>query len=154
MGHAFSMKDLEPLIREAMEKNFTFTMMPKGTSMLPLIREGLDSVILSPLPEEIKAGDVILYKRENGQFVLHRVMKVTHGSYIMCGDNQVIFEKGILRRNMIALATGMIRENKEITFSDNREYSLYTQKILKAKKLKNLLHRIKAVIKKLLRKQK
>ena len=151
MAIQFSMADLEPLIREVIDKGGTFTMMPRGTSMLPLIRQGKDSVILSPLKEETLPGDVVLYKRDNGQFVLHRVMMAKNGVYTMCGDNQVVFEKGIENRHLIAIASGIIRDGKEITFSENEKYLSYTKKILSEKKRKNLFYRIRKPIKKLLK---
>ncbi len=151
MAKQFSMADLEPLIREALEKGGTFTMMPRGTSMLPLLREGKDSVILSPLEDEIFPGDIILYKRDSGQFVLHRVIKENKGSYIMCGDNQVVFEKGIRRHHMIALATGIIRDEIEVTLSENSEYLSYVKRLIPEKKRKNLLYLLKQQVKKLLK---
>ena len=151
MAKQFSMADLEPLIREVISKGGDFTMIPRGTSMLPLIREGLDSVILSPLKEKIKAGDVVLYKRDSGQFVLHRVMKVKSDSYVMCGDNQVIFEKGITDKHMIALVTAIIRDGEEIVFSENEEYLSYTKKTLSEKKKKNFIFLTKHRVKKLLK---
>lgn len=151
MAIQFSMADLEPLIREVIDKGGTFTMMPRGTSMLPLIRQGKDSVILSPLKEETLPGDVVLYKRDNGQFVLHRVMLAKNGVYTMCGDNQVVFEKGIENRHLIAVASGIIRDGEEITFSENEKYLSYTKKILSEKKRKNLFYRIRKPIKKLLK---
>ena len=151
MTKKFSMADLEPLISEVLSKGGTFTMLPRGTSMLPLIREGLDSVILSPLPDKILSGDIILYKRDSGQFVLHRVMKAKNGSFTMCGDNQVVFEKGITRQNMIALASGIIRDDEEITFSENEDYLAYTKKLLSDKKKQNMIFLFKHYIKKSLK---
>lgn len=151
MTKKFSMADLEPLIFEVLSKGGTFTMLPRGTSMLPLIREGLDSVILSPLPDKILSGDIILYKRDSGQFVLHRVMKAKNGSFTMCGDNQVVFEKGITRQNMIALASGIIRDDEEITFSENEDYLAYTKKLLSDKKKQNMIFLFKHYIKKSLK---
>ncbi|MBR6719827.1 MAG: S24/S26 family peptidase [Clostridia bacterium] len=152
MGISFSMKDLEPLIRETLENGYTFPMMPRGTSMLPLIREGYDSVILSPLPDEVKAGDIILYKRDDGKFVLHRVIRKERNAYTMCGDNQTVLEKGILRQHMIAVASGMIRDDIEITFSECEEYSRYTEKMIKEKKAKNRFLLPKRALKNLLKK--
>ncbi len=152
MATHFSMADLEPLIKEVIAKGGTFTMMPRGTSMLPLIREGLDSVILSPLNQEILPGDVILYKRDSGQYVLHRVMTAKNNTYIMCGDNQVVFEKGIKLHHMLAVASGIIRDGKEIIFSENEEYAAYTKKILSEKKRKNAIYLVKHFVKIILKK--
>ena len=40
-----------------------------GSSMVPFLHHG-DKVYLDPLPEVLKAGDVVLYRRAGGQYVL------------------------------------------------------------------------------------
>lgn len=75
------------LIKEAISSDGEFRLYPRGTSMMPLLREGIDSVLLKK-PEGVSKNDIVLYKRSNGQFVLHRVIKIKNGEYVMCGDNQ------------------------------------------------------------------
>ncbi|HNZ50643.1 MAG TPA: S24/S26 family peptidase, partial [Bacilli bacterium] len=88
--------------QEIIDKYGGFVYYPVGTSMLPLIREGLDSVKLVAINDNIKKYDVLLYKRNNHQFVLHRVVKVHHDSYDFMGDNQWVIEKNIKRSQIIA----------------------------------------------------
>ena len=40
--------------------------------MLPMLREGKDSVVLSKISEPLRKYDVVLYQRRNGQYVLIR----------------------------------------------------------------------------------
>lgn len=87
---------LEPIIREKLSMGGRVIIKPKGTSMLPLIRQGIDEVELSPLPSgRLKKYDIPFYKRKNGQFVLHRIVRVKKDSYVLCGDNQNELEFGI-----------------------------------------------------------
>ena len=79
--------DLMPVIREQLDNCVSVRIEPRGTSMMPMIREGFDSVVLSKLPEKPKKYDVILYQRRNGQYVLHRLVKVGE-TYTFIGDNQ------------------------------------------------------------------
>ena len=67
--------DLMPVIRERLEAGETVEFMPRGVSMLPLLRQGRDAVVLSPLPERLRKYDVVLYRRRNGQYVLHRIVE-------------------------------------------------------------------------------
>ena len=47
-----------------------------GTSMLPLLKEGRDLVELESCSQErLKKGDVVLYKKNDGTLVLHRIIK-------------------------------------------------------------------------------
>lgn len=107
------LEQMVPLIREqlAMGKRVKFA--PRGTSMLPMLRQGIDSVILSPLPEKLKKYDVPLYQRDNGQFVLHRIVK-TVGTYTCMGDNQFVPEQGLRHDQMIAVVTAFCRGDREI----------------------------------------
>ena len=59
-----------------------------GGSMIPFLFHG-DTVFLSVPDSPLKKGDVILYQRLNGRYILHRIRKVRRdGSLIMVGDAQ------------------------------------------------------------------
>ena len=48
-----------------------------------------DQVTIAPVTDRCKQGDVILYRRENGRYVLHRVYKIRKdGAFLMLGDSQ------------------------------------------------------------------
>ena len=96
-----------------------------GNSMLPLLREGRDLFIISRKPTgRLKKYDVPLYKRDSGQYVLHRILKVRRNDYILCGDNRWRREKGITDRHVIGVLTAIIRDGKTISVTDRR-YRLY-----------------------------
>ena len=107
----YRLEELMPLIREqlAAGKNVRFS--PKGTSMLPMLRQGIDNVILSPLPGALKKYDLPLYQRKNGQYVLHRVVRAGE-TYTCIGDNQFELEPGVEHCQMIAIVTGFTRGNE------------------------------------------
>lgn len=79
-----------------------------GNSMRPVLRNLTDRVELTPVTE-LKSGDIILYQRENEQYVLHRILRILpDGSYLCCGDNQ--WETEIIRREQIlAVVSGFSR---------------------------------------------
>jgi len=61
----------------------------QGNSMRPFLRNA-DFAYLVPLPERVRKGDMILFRRRNGQYVLHRVYKIyPGGGYLMLGDSQL-----------------------------------------------------------------
>ena len=79
-----------------------------GHSMYPTLRHKQDTVTL--VKGQPKKHDVILYKRDNGAYVIHRVMKVGQ-SYICCGDNQ--WQKEPVRQDQIlAVMEGYTRKGK------------------------------------------
>lgn len=103
--------NLMPLIQERLEAGQTVRFSPMGISMLPMLRQGVDSVVLSPGPEELKKYDLPLYRRPQGQYILHRIVKAD-GSYTCIGDNQFEYEHGVTHSQMLALVTAFYRGDK------------------------------------------
>lgn len=105
--------DVMPLIRERLEQGQSVRFSPRGTSMLPMLRQGMDTVTLSPLPtRRLRKYELPMYQRENGQYVVHRIVKVGE-TYTCIGDNQIEEEPGLRHEQMIALVTGFTRNGKE-----------------------------------------
>ncbi|MCR5848941.1 MAG: S24/S26 family peptidase [Lachnospiraceae bacterium] len=76
-------------IEELLSENKSVQLHPIGYSMYPLIVPERDEVIISPLRNhKIRRGDVLLYKRKSGKFVLHRVYKIRGDSLFFVGDNE------------------------------------------------------------------
>ncbi len=145
--------DLEtiyPIIKETLDAGNSFTFSPKGTSMLPLIRQGIDVVKISPASRKLRKYDVPLYRRDNGQFVLHRVVAAYGDCYVMCGDNQCKYEKGITDSHIIGLMTEIIRPDSVVSVDDKR-YLRYSERRVKIQKLKSIIVMIKRFVKRLLR---
>lgn len=118
-----SLEDIIPTIQQtlALGKNVRFT--PGGVSMLPMLRHNRDVVILAPLPPKLKKYDLPLYRRDNGQYVLHRVVKVGD-TYTCMGDNQFHKEPNLRHDQMIGVVTAFIRDGKTIPVTAPR-YWLY-----------------------------
>ena len=100
-----------PLIRERLAAGQSIKFSPRGVSMLPMLRQGIDSVVLSPVPEKLKKYDLPLYQRDDGKYILHRIVAVGD-SYTCMGDNQFVAETGVRQDQMIALVTGFYRKEK------------------------------------------
>ena len=122
----FYLADAIDAIEDVLASGGDFRLYPKGTSMLPLIVQTRDSVVLTRnFDTPAKKHDIAFYRRKNGQFVLHRVMDVCEdGTYTMCGDNQTQFEYGIEKEQIIAYASGIYRKDKAVSL-DGTAYSAY-----------------------------
>ena len=143
-------KMLEPIIREKLSTGGRIIIKPKGTSMLPLIRQGVDEVELAPPPNvRLKKYDIPFYKRKNGQFVLHRIVDVKKDSYVLCGDNQTELEYGITDDMIIAVVTRINRGGEFFEVS-NKQYLKYCKNLVGNKTKQRLLLKIKRIIKKIL----
>ena len=114
-----------PIIREQLSRECSVKLSPRGTSMLPMLRQGIDSVLLSPLPERLKKYDLPLYQRNDGSYILHRIVGVGEG-YTCMGDNQFVVEYPVYHSQMIAVVTAFYRGDKKVSV-DALGYRLYTR---------------------------
>ena len=74
-NRSVALDELMPLIRESLSQGKSVRFSPRGTSMLPLLRQGKDQVILSPVIGKLHRFDLPFYQRDDGQYVLHRIVK-------------------------------------------------------------------------------
>lgn len=118
------MIDIYPLILEAFNQNLTIEIPVRGQSMLPFLRTN-DYVTLKKIDNKIKKGDIVLYQRDNSQFVLHRIRKVLkNNTYIIVGDHQRKVEYGITDKHLIGVVISYRKKDK--AYSLNRiSYKIY-----------------------------
>ena len=95
-----------------------------GTSMMPLLRERRDLMVISRRPEgRLRKHDAVLYKR-GGKYILHRIVKVRKDSYDIRGDHQWRHERGVKDAQIIGVLSAVVRDGQEIPVTD-RKYSRY-----------------------------
>lgn len=118
------MDEIMPLIREKISKGMIIKNIPfSGVSMLPLLREGLDSVDIGPLPEHLKKYDLPIYRNKRKQYVMHRIVSVYENYYICRGDN-TFHDEIVYPDQMIALVC-LIRRGKKSISVKNTGYRIY-----------------------------
>ncbi len=139
-----NMNELAPIIQEVISTGTSFRLFPKGTSMLPTIVPGEDSVMLSK-PENIEIMDAVLYKRKNGQYVLHRIIGKTKSGYKMCGDNQLFTEKNITPEMIIAKVTGIYKKEIYVDVS-SLDYIKQIRKLYRNKSIQKIIIFVKKLI--------
>ncbi|MBE6730158.1 MAG: hypothetical protein E7564_00535 [Ruminococcaceae bacterium] len=104
------MPKLEALINEVQAVPLVIS----GNSMLPFLIHGRDTVYLSKVDSSLKKGDIVLYKRDDGSYILHRIYKAEENLFQLIGDAQPVIEKGIRRNQIIAKVTQIKRKGKLI----------------------------------------
>ncbi len=130
MNNKVSLAQLLPFIEEAFERNQKFKIEITGTSMNPLLFEKRDFVLIEKPCFPLSVGDIPLYRRSDGAFVLHRIVDTDPNGYVMCGDNQFILEKGITDKNIIGVVCEMNINGKKVLLSDP-EYISHKEKFIK-----------------------
>lgn len=139
--------DMMPVIAEQIAQGHSVRLHPKGTSMLPMLRQGIDSVQLSPLSGRLKKYDLPLYRRDNGQYVLHRILKAGD-TYTCIGDNQYEYEPGIRQDQLLAVVTGFYRGEKYYSVK-NFGYKCYCRYWHYTRKLRPYWRALKRKIRKI-----
>lgn len=121
-----SMEQLAPLIEQIVAAGGDVTIQVTGNSMNPLWRHRKNNVVLTGCdPAALKRGDVPLYRRDGGQFVLHRIFRLRDGCFDMAGDAQTEIEAGIRPDQVVALLKGYYTEQGAYRSCRSVRYRLY-----------------------------
>ncbi len=112
-------------IEKELKNGKTITYFTVGYSMRPLLAERKTHVTIAPL-ERTKNGDILLYIRKNGAYVLHRLMKQDEAYYYMRGDNTYGLEK-IQKSQAIGVVTIIYKNGIYIDVNRSKKYFLYVK---------------------------
>lgn len=118
------MEQLAQIIDLQLQNGGRATLTVTGSSMMPMLYHGRDSVVLVPVPARCAPGDIALYRRENGKYVLHRIIALEADGYICCGDNQAERER-VEHTQLLAVVEGFVRKGKQYTLT-HPGWRLYT----------------------------
>ena len=111
-----------------------------GSSMVPFLRHRQDTVYLSRLTRPASKDDNLLYRRDNGVYVLHRVWKTGRAGFAMVGDAQAEPEPGIRPDQIIAIVTSAVCGRKQQA-SGSLRWEFYEKIWIRAVPLRPFLHR-------------
>ncbi len=99
-----------------------------GVSMLPMLKNRRDTIVVVAKKQRLAPLDVALYKRGE-TYVLHRVLQVTDSGYIIRGDN-CYYDEIVPEEAVIGVLQEFFRKNKHYACTDER-YLRYVRKRLK-----------------------
>ena len=112
---------------EYLEKNGELVYTNTGRSMLPMLRQHRDLMVIRPKTEErCRKYDVVLYVRPPHRYVLHRVVEVRDKDYVILGDNCLKKEYGITDEQIIGVLKAFVRDGRTISV-ENGLYQLYAK---------------------------
>ena len=112
----------------------------KGRSMLPMLMENRDIVIIEKPGSRLKKYDVAFFM-SGDQYVLHRVIRVKKDHYITRGDNNLVSEKAP-EEAVIGVLTGFVQDGKRFSV-DDEEYVSYYKKRLRRYPLRVVYRKLK-----------
>ena len=132
-----SLEELSPLMQEILGRGESFEMTVTGNSMRLMLRHRVSRVRLAP-PRPLQKGDLPLYRRKTGAYILHRVANVTEDGYVFCGDAQWHLEKGIGQEQIVAVATDFARRDRWVSCA-SAGYRIYWRFWLWVRPLRRLV---------------
>ena len=144
-----NLNDAIPVIQEKIACGGEVRFSPNGVSMLPTLKAGRDTVVLVAPTERLKKYDIALFRRDNGQYVLHRVVD-SGDTYTFIGDNQFALEKGIKHEQVIAICVAYVRREKRVEL-DSFRCQFFARFWHYTRFLRKLFHRIRVKIKSILK---
>ncbi len=123
-----------------------------GISMLPMLKERRDTIVVRPKTEKLKPLDVALYHRGDA-YVLHRVLRQTETGYIIRGDN-CYSDEIVPEEDVFGVLTEFFQKNKHVLCTDEK-YLRYARRRIKTYRFRRFFvqtkSRVKALIKRVLK---
>lgn len=102
---------------EELEQNGTLVFPNKGTSMMPLLRQNRDLMVIEKRgPERLNKYDAVLYKRGE-RYVMHRILKVREEDYWIVGDHCRVGES-VKDEQILGVLKQVVRDGKVIRTTD------------------------------------
>lgn len=90
----------------------------RGTSMMPLLRENRDLMVIRKRGAgRFHKYDAVLFLRDNGDYVLHRILRVEPDAYWIVGDNCASGET-VREEQVIGILTEIVRDGRTIRVTD------------------------------------
>lgn len=118
------MKTLYPLIEPIIKQGGTVKIKVTGYSMYPLVSSRRDSVLLGKCVKP-KIGDVPLFRRKDGSYILHRIVGKKNGAFYTMGDYETQREYPVYPEQIVAVAKGFYRKDR-FWSCDSFTYKLYS----------------------------
>lgn len=116
-----------------------------GGSMVPFLHNG-DTVYLDLPDSPLKKGDIVLYTRLSGRYILHRIKKINKdGSFVMVGDAQQELEL-LPRREMIHGRVTSARHRGKMILPGQPRWWFYSHVWLAVVPVRHRLMRLSGVL--------
>lgn len=112
---------------EELDANGRILSFTKGTSMVPMLRNNKNIVVIEKKAGRLKENDVALYKSPTGKYVLHRIVKVRENDYVARGDNCLKNEYGIVESQILGVLKGYYKGETFVDCKTNKKYFRYVR---------------------------
>lgn len=96
----------------------------RGNSMLPLLRDGRDTVIVAPCdPQQVAPHDVLLF-RHHGRYILHRLVRREGERLLLAGDGNYRTTEQCTTAEVVGRLVAVRRPSGAVLRCDSRSWRL------------------------------
>lgn len=88
------------ILEELLHDHKTVKVPVSGNSMSPFLITERDCVLVQEPKRPLKRGDIVLFQRNSGEYILHRICRTKNDEFYIVGDAQTEIE-GPIQRNQI-----------------------------------------------------
>ena len=103
-----------PVLMELVEEGESVTLTITVGSMTPFLVHGRDQILFQKPDRPLRRGDMAFFRRQNGDYVMHRVCRADPTGYYFVGDGQQIIEGPIAPDQVFGLITQVCRKGRWI----------------------------------------
>lgn len=105
--------------KRLIEQKGSIAFVPSGNSMWPTLKNAKQSVIVKKVEGDLSLYDVVFFKRNDGSFILHRIIKIEGQTYVVCGDSQYITER-VEKEQIFGVMVGFYKGKKYVDCNDQK----------------------------------
>lgn len=133
------------VLRELIEEGHQVSLLISGSSMSPFLIHHRDTIYFKKPDRELRVGDMVFYRRGNGKYVMHRILRIRPEGFYMIGDAQWEIEGPLQREQIFGLITAVERKGKLIQPGDFW-WEFFAKVWLRIIPLRRLIQRIYQVL--------
>lgn len=111
MDYSVTLANLGNFVKERLTNGGSIEIAVTGNSMFPLFVNKRDLVLLSPV-KKLKKRQICFYQTESGQFLLHRIVKISKEGVYFLGDNRMDIEPPLSIDRVYGVVTEYVRRGK------------------------------------------
>lgn len=102
--------ELIPEYRRMMEDGLEVPLLVSGSSMSPFMIHQRDRILMRRIESPLRRGDMAMFQRDDGAYVMHRICRIRGDEYYFVGDAQTVIEGPVRRDQIFAVVTAVQRK--------------------------------------------
>lgn len=115
-----------PQVVALINEGHNVTITARGSSMMPFIHDGRDSLIFAKIEDKVRVGDAVLAEVSKGVFVCHRIVEINGRKVTLRGDGNIRGTESCTVEDVKALLVGVVRNGKTIILKKSKAWHVYS----------------------------